>query len=51
MALKRHSTCFNPLNEAYLFQQLLHFTIDFLRRQGAILHTPFTPSKNKMWLC
>jgi hypothetical protein len=44
-------TCFNPLNEAFFQKEHLHFTIDSLGRQGAFLHTPATPAKNKLLLC
>jgi hypothetical protein len=43
--------CFNPLNEAHFLKEHLHFTIDFLGRQGAVLHTPANPVKNKLLLC
>jgi hypothetical protein len=42
---------FNPLNEAFFQKEHLHFAIDSLGRQGAFLHTPATPAKNKLLLC
>ena len=42
---------FYPLNEAIFKKEHLHFTIDSLGRQGAVLHTPANPSKNKILLC
>jgi hypothetical protein len=47
----KYIRCFNPLDEVIFKKEHLHFTIDFLGRQGAVLHTPATPSENKLLLC
>lgn len=43
-------TYFYPLSEDILLKEHLHFTIDSLRQQGAVL-LPTNPAKNKLLLC